>query len=157
MGDFCFSLSAVPIICLGHVDRVRETASRAWSCCALITRFKGSCVFSPFRWQRRGKNVAPPQLDSCAPDPNENDISPLTFTVLAPAGHFYEKGDGIWPKKPKKNPNIFSRGQTRSLAFTWCYFLWWLQSAAALLATRHHFFPLHLRLHQFFFGFSVLP
>lgn len=106
-----FSLSAVPTICLEHVDGVRETASRAWSCCALITRFKGSCVFSPFRWQRRGKNEAPPQLDSCAPDPNENDISPLTFTVLAPAGHFYEKGDRIWPKKQNKPPTLSVAGR----------------------------------------------
>lgn len=131
------------------MDRVRETASRAWSCCALITRFKGSCVFCPFRWQRRGENEAPPQLDSCAPDPNENDIFPLTFTVLAPAGHFYEKGDRIWPKKQKK-PQHYQSQADSELSIHFVLFSLVIAICCSTAGDKAPFFPLHLQLHRFF-------
>lgn len=56
MLSLAFSLSLA--ICLQHVDGVTEMASCASSCCALITRFKGSRVspsLSLSWWQRRRK------------------------------------------------------------------------------------------------------
>lgn len=72
------TLSLCLTICLEHVDGVTEMASCASSCCALITRFKGSRVsLSRSRWQRGGEgSSAPPWLNSCTSDPYETDVSP---------------------------------------------------------------------------------
>ncbi len=80
----CLSSSLSLTVCLEHADRVTEMASCASSCCALISRFKGSRVSLCLDGKGEG-NEALLHLGWIPVQQTQTRlISPFTFTVLAP-------------------------------------------------------------------------